>query len=177
MLTNNFINLERCVMLGRGFSKPSLLKFKSTDGTEYYMEPFYQQDYPAVDPTSNFTDIRTSSGWAFGTGNTPASVTDYMLESILNLSSSVSRSASVTPVNDTTNNKSIKRCTLTLTNTSANDITINEMGLIGNIRGNVSITVGGNERYALFFRHVFDEPIVILPTEAISIIVDFSVDV
>lgn len=84
----------------------------------------------------------------FGKGKTPATVNDYKLESIITSGLSINEMSESSSFADNVVTKTAK---YTLSNTSASEITIGEIGFIKYI----------NDRYYLLERTVLDEPITI----------------
>lgn len=100
--------------------------------------------------STNYSKSESSTGIALGSGITPATVYDYKLESMITSGLSVSISRS----NDEDNNIVF---IFTITNTSASDITIGEVGVIQSS----NTSAGGGTAYVMTERTVLDSPIAI----------------
>lgn len=111
----------------------------------------------AVCPTVKFikTSENAAGGALFGTGNTPPTMNDYWLSgtAITTLSGTVAFNASFD------NGKATTTATYTLTNTGDSDVTISEVGLVGNLYGGTGNTSASWA--AMFERTVLDTPVTI----------------
>ena len=145
MLTKNFYSYMRAA-----FQKTSAT-FTLTDGTTDMTKLF--NDTPPFDAMNAWADGKTNiKGVSFGTGTTPATVSDYFLESILTdtqISVSVPSAVSFSRF-DTYDEYSV---TFGVTNITAEAITISEVGLTANPQS--------NPYYVLVDRTVLDTPITI----------------
>ena len=173
MLTNNFINLSKLVMLGHDFSTTTLVKGRTVTGEERYFMPITTSAYPASDNMRSFTPNPASAGWTVGTGNTPATANDYQLETPIN--SGVSGSATINPINDSTLNRIIKKVSIIITNTGSTNISINEIGFKDSIYSNTAINKSGNNAIFLLYRTVLETPVTLTPGESTSFVIDFYV--
>ncbi len=173
MLTNNFINLSKIVMLGNRYDRTCSIKGRNVSGEERYFVPVNSAAYPSTDSMNSFNASPTSSGWSVGTGNTPATVNDYQLESTI--TSNISGSVTVSPINDTTLNRVIKRVSVIVTNTGGNNISINEIGFKASIYSNTGVNQIGQNSVYLLYREVLSVPVTLTPGESTSFVIDFYV--
>ena len=146
MLTKNFYSYMRYVFQNKAST------FTATDGTLHKDISFAASDPPFI-AMKKWADKASSYGVSFGTGTTPATASDYCLESILGttqISTSVPSTVSYSRV-DTYEEYSV---TFGVTNKTADAITISEVGLT---------IYDSNKPYAyvLIDRTVLDTPITI----------------
>ena len=150
MLTKNFYAYIRA-----DFSEnTTAATFTKTDGSESTVT--LSSDYPPFKVMNNWAKSITGTGVSFGTGTTPATASDYVLESILDDTKiNVSTPSSISFSRyDTYEEYTV---TFGVTNKTADAITISEMGLTAMPYSPYS---GGNY-YALVDRTVLDNPITI----------------
>lgn len=93
----------------------------------------------------------TNQGIIFGSGSTPATVDDYKLEAMITAGLSWNMSKSITPENDPS-------WLITLTNTSDEDFTIGEVGILA---GAFTAANSGSPSIVLMERSVLENPITI----------------
>ena len=150
MLTKNFYAYIRGDVSG---SKPAAT-FTKPDGSESTVA--LSSDYPPFKVMNNCAKSTTGTGVSFGTGTTPATASDYVLESILDGNKiNVSTPSSISFSRyDTYEEYTV---TFGVTNKTADAITISEMGLTAMP---YSPNNGGNY-YALVDRTVLDAPVTI----------------
>ena len=150
MLTKNFYAYIR----GSFSEKNTAATFTLTDGSKSTVAP--SSDYPPFKVMNNWAKSITGNGVSFGTGTTPATASDYFLESILGDNKiKVSTPSSISFSRyDTYEEYTV---TFGVTNKTADAITISEMGLTAMP---YSPNSGGNY-YALVDRTVLDAPITI----------------
>ena len=147
MLTKNFYSFIRATL-----STPNSTSadFTKTDGTTTSI--FFNNGYPPFRIMNVWAKGISQYGVSFGTGTTPATVSDYFLESILTdtqISVSVPSAVSFSRF-DTYDEYSV---TFGVTNITAEAITISEVGLTANPQS--------NPYYVLVDRTVLDTPITI----------------
>ena len=120
MLTKNFYSYMRAVL------KKTSAKFTKTDGTTETLT--LNNDFPPFVIMQDWTTSVDYGGVSFGTGTTPADISDYYLESILGSEkiSVASPSAVSFSQFDTYEEHSV---TFGITNKTAEAITISEVGL------------------------------------------------
>ena len=121
MLTKNFYSYMRSVFQNTAST------FKSTDGTTH-KDIAFKTSKPPFMAMKTWANTASSYGVSFGTGTTPATASDYCLESILGttqISTSVPSTVSYSRV-DTYEEYSV---TFGVTNKTADAITISEVGL------------------------------------------------
>ena len=146
MLTKNFYSYMRYVFQNTAST------FTATDGTTHENLSFVTSNPPFI-AMKTWANKAPSYGVSFGIGTTPATASDYCLESILGttqISVSVPSTVSYSRV-DTYEEYSV---TFGVTNKTADAITISEVGL----------TIYNNNSpypYVLVDRTVLDEPITI----------------
>ena len=147
MLTKNFYSYMRAVF------QDTLAEFVKTDGTAV-SKIYYNADNPFV-VMKNWAASISVAGVSFGTGTTPATASDYVIESILdNTQISVTVPSAVSfSRTDTYDEYSV---TFGITNKTAEAITISEVGLTASPN-----TQGSPFPFVLVDRTVLDEPITI----------------
>lgn len=120
---------------------------------------FYQSNNGEYSPqnTNSFTQIMSSLHVEAGTGTTPASSTDYAITNPNAGLTAVSRSNTLGS-NPNASQDYVGIFTTTYRNDTNADITVNEVGLVGNLQG-VSVW------YILAAREIID-PVTIAPGEA-----------
>ena len=146
MLTKNFYSYMRY-----DFQRTAST-FKATDGTTHKDVSFTTTDPPFI-AMKTWANKASSYGVSFGTGTTPATASDYCLESILGttqISASVPSTVSYSRV-DTYEEYSV---TFGVTNKTADAITISEVGL-------TIYCSNSPYPYVLVDRTVLDTPITI----------------
>ena len=148
MLTKNFYSFIRAA-----FQKVSA-EFTTTEGTAK-QSGFISTPSPPFEVMNKWTTKTGATGVSFGTGTTPATVSDYWLESILTSSqiSVVTPSAVSFSRLDTYDEYSV---TFGVTNITSNDITISEVGLTA-----MPASSGSSMCYALVDRTLLDTPVTI----------------
>ena len=148
MLTKNFYSYIRAA-----FQETSVT-FTLSDGTTNMTN--LSNDIPPFNAMNVWADGTTDiKGVSFGTGTTPATASDYSLESMLGstqISVATPSSVSFSKV-DTYEEYSV---TFGVTNKTSNDITISEVGLTA-----MPASAGGSMCYVLVDRTVLDTPVTI----------------
>ena len=150
MLTKNFYAYIRA-----DFSESTTAAtFTKTDGSTSTVT--LSSDYPPFKVMNNWAKSASSTGVSFGTGTTPATASDYVLESILDYNKiNVSTPSSISFSRyDTYEEYTV---TFGVTNKTADAITISEMGLTAM----PYFTNSGGNYYALVDRTVLDTPVTI----------------
>ena len=128
--------------------------FTTTNGTTSTVTA--NANYPPFKVMNGWSKSATITGVSFGTGTTPATVSDYFLESILGdtqISVSAPSSISFNKL-DTYEEYTV---TFGVTNKTADAIAISEIGLTAMPYSPYS----GNNQYALVDRTVLDTPVTI----------------
>lgn len=148
MLTKNFYSFIRAA-----FQKVST-EFTTTEGTAK-QSSFINTPSPPFEVMNKWATETGATGVSFGTGTTPATASDYWLESILTASQiSVATPSAVSFSRlDTYDEYSV---TFGVTNNTSADITISEVGLTA-----MPASAGGTACYTLVDRTVLDAPITI----------------
>ena len=143
MLTKNFYSYMRAYL------QKATAKFTKTDGTTNWTP--ISSEYPPFKVMNNWSFSTGQTGVSFGTGTTPATTSDYFLESILTSTQiSVSAPSAVSfSRGDTYDEYS---ATFGITNETTEAITISEVGLTA------MPSSGG---HTLVDRTVLDNPITI----------------
>ena len=150
MLTKNFYAYIRA-----DFSESNTAAtFTKTDGSKITV--MLSGDRPPFKVMNNWAKSITATGVSFGTGTTPATASDYVLESILDDNKiNVSTPSSISFSRyDTYEEYTV---TFGVTNKTADAITISEMGLTAMPYSPPS----GSNYYVLVDRTVFDAPVTI----------------
>ena len=153
MLTKNFYSFMGSALSGSSTSA----RFILVDGSGY-TAPITTSDSPPFSAMNIWSYSVEKKGVSFGTGTTPATASDYVLESILdNTKINVSVPSAVSySRGDTYDEYSV---TFGVTNKTAEAITISEIGLTAMpYKGSSS---SGTTNYALVDRTVLDAPITI----------------
>ncbi len=189
MFNNNFLNFCKLIMLGHTTSPKTspveirlinnTIKYLATNATSgvgtfiFKTSATYEQIYTSTAP---YVSGQTT-GWAIGSDNTPATANDYNLYSYIPASSKYSYSISSIMLNET--GKYIKRIILTYTNISNDVLTIGEVGYYDTLGlGDTSDSTANIATHGvLLYREAFETPIVLQPTESVSIIVDLYAEV
>ena len=150
MLTKNFYAYIKAAFSG----SDSTAIFTKTDGTKG--EVSISSSYPPFKVMNSWSKSTIMSGVSFGTGTTPATVSDYFLESILTETQiNVSTPSSVSFNKfDTYEEYTV---TFGVTNKTADAITISEMGLTAIPYSPYS----GTPYYVLVDHTVLDTPVTI----------------
>ena len=146
MLTKNFYSFIRGTL-----QKKTNIEFTHTDGAKVTDNFNYNAAVPPFYVMKTWTYTINSYGVAFGTSTTPATVSDYRLESILdNTKISVASPSEVSYSRlDAHEEYSV---TFGITNITSNAITIAEVGIVAKIN---------DFYYALVDRTVLDTPVTI----------------
>ena len=150
MLTKNFYAYIRA-----DFSESTTTAtFTKPDGSKSTVA--LSSDYPPFKVMNNWAKSITTTGVSFGTGTTPATASDYVLESVLGDNKiNVSTPSSISFSRyDTYEEYTV---TFGVTNKTADAITISEMGLTAMPYSPSS----GSNYYALVDRTVLDAPVTI----------------
>ena len=148
MLTKNFYSYMRAAFSAAGKE----VTFVKTDGTTANLR--YSNSHTPFDVMNKWSVNNTGYGVSFGTGTTPATVSDYCLESILGDTqiSVVAPSKVSYSRGDTFDEYSVS---FGATNKTSDAITISEVGLtVGASNGSYNYTV-------LVDRTVLDTPVTI----------------
>lgn len=177
MFTNNYTTMNKYMFLGN-----SSQTFVSTTGSNATLTAAQFNYESALGkhmrygrctsiPTSVVGSYHTSySGVFFGSGTTPPSKTDYTLE--IPITSGLNVDNPSTLIEQSYGNGQYAFISnFVLTNTSNDNISVSEMGLIVPLYGYNSVNGGNvtsvtNWSFALMERTVLDEPVVILPSES-----------
>ena len=148
MLTKNFYSYMRAVF------QDTSAEFVKTDGTAT-SKTYYNADNPFV-VMKNWAASISTAGVSFGTGATPATASDYVLESILdNTKINVSVPSAVSySRGDTYDEYSVS---FGVTNKTTETITISEVGLTAA----PYYSSGSTSVYVLVDRTVLDTPVTI----------------
>lgn len=150
MLTKNFYAYIKSVFSGSG----TVATFTLTNGAT--STDSANTNTPPFKVMNGWSTSATVAGVSFGTGTTPATVSDYFLESILG-----NTQIRVSAPNSISFNKldTYEEYTVTfgVTNKTADAIAISEIGLTAIPYS----TYSGNNQYALVDRTVLDNPITI----------------
>ena len=158
MITKNLYSY----LLGRGLKQTIVNAITSTDGTLYNHDYYYNNTNDTVfSAMSSFTNSATSSGVIIGTGTTPATASDYKLESQL-LSASVKFNGTTSVSYNMDDDGVSLFSTTNAQNVGTEPIAVSEVGLVGKLfYGSGS----SNLCNVLLDRTVLEEPIVINPGE------------
>ena len=152
MLTKNFYSYMRAA-----FSAPSkAIPFVKTDGTTANLR--YSNSYAPFAVMNKCSVNNNGFGVSFGTGTTPATMSDYSIESGLGGTQiSVSYPDSVSYSRD--NTFDMYSVSFGITNITSDAITISEVGLT------VGASSGSSNYVVLVDRTVLDTPVTIPPHE------------
>ena len=156
MITRNFKNILE-TMLARTSGAYGALPIKGTTGSTGYTNPGANTTpFPYSVGTTSLALSATGTGIVVGSGNTPATEDDFMLDNLI--TSGLSGSTVVTKQID--NGKLYLVLDVTLTNTSANDITIKE---IGYVQSHQYVTSQGGTVLANNFPFLMERTVLISP--------------
>lgn len=155
------------------------IKAKNYEGTLYAVAPTSRQnsrDYNTSALTNNFYGIK------LGSGNSAESEESYTLDSPINSGLSVSRTPQADSVSyeyDSENNANVVYLLYTVTNTSSESITINEIGLFSTFytASDIREPLGGSSSTKSFLidRTVLDTPLTLAPNDSAVIKYAFSI--
>lgn len=110
-----------------------------------------------------------SAGVAFGSGTTPATNTDYNMESIIPSTGISVVATTAAQAYDSETQNTFGYVNYTITNNSENDLTISEIGLFATLRatGTSGTYVNNNVNYSVMLEHtILDNPVTIPAGEA-----------
>ena len=167
MITKNFKQIMKCILQSTPNSTPyGWLPVKNVNNNIYYCSSYFNS-YPRS-PNETFTLSATTVGFSVGSGDTAATEDDYQLENTITsgLTAQVNRVAEF----DNTGNPFL-RYDIMLTNNTASDITVREIGYKQNIA--CSDTQGGTgttNRVCLIDRTVLAEDVVIAASGGYQVI-------
>ena len=158
MITNNFKAFINTMLHANGSSGKGLMQIKNTGGTLRYCAGGSRDSFP-VSVTTSITTSVNGAGIIFGSGDTPATADDYVME--LPITSGISGSIVRTDSVDE-NEDPYTRFDITLTNTSGSSITVNEIGYQQRLlyAASQGASYSSYEAY-LLDRTVFDDAITI----------------
>ena len=152
MLTKNFYSYMNAAFSAAG----KVIPFVKTDGTTTNLR--YSNNFAPFAVMNKWSVNNNGFGVSFGTGTTPATMSDYSIESGLDstkINVSEQRAVSYSR-GDTFDEYSVS---FGVTNITAEAITISEVGLI------IGVTSGSSEYAVLVDRTVLDVPVTIPPHE------------
>lgn len=158
MMLNNLINLQKTLEFGRSAGKTPFKTAKggtlSSPGSEYsFQSPFYGTTINLL------TNQGTSTGNAmvgFGSGTTPVTADDYMLESVISSLSAIENQSKITATTTATHFERVCDLDMVIQNTSSSEITINELGFFMSCSTSWNATTP-----VLLYREVLETPIII----------------
>ena len=158
MITKNLKNLANSLLQATpNLNVHGLLPVKGIDGVTYYVNS-YIATYPRT-VNESFTLSAGTAGISVGSGSTPATEDDYQLQNTITsgLAAQVNRIIDF----DNSGNPYL-RYDIMLTNNTADDITVNEIGYKQSISAGTT-QAGGNmgNRICLIDRTVLNSPLVI----------------
>ena len=155
--------------LASGDSKV-IFPFKSTAGTSKY----FQVSQPSTTPSLNFITALADDGYggiAVGSDDTAATDDDYTLASVI---TTLTGSITTTVIFDSDNNKYIRRFQLTLTNPTAADIVVKEIGRFWRSAGGTTRGSSGNATQSMIDRTILDNPVTVPANGSAVINYDFA---
>lgn len=155
--------------LGSGDSKV-IFPFKSTVGTSKY----FQISQPSTTPSLNFITELADNGYggiAVGSGDTEATDNDYTLASLI---TALTGTITTTVIFDSDNNKYIRRFQLTLTNPTAADIVVKEIGRFWRNAAGTTRGSTGSATQSMIDRTVLDAPVTVAAGGSAVINYDFA---
>lgn len=164
MVTQNFINFSKALLFSYADNSLAAVPITDTSNNTKYVCPTKSR-YPGA-ITVGYTTSSTGTGIMFGTGTTPATLTDYKLESQITSGISAAYSGNASVDSDGNLHKS---AFYTITNTSSDDITISEIGYAERLSGSSTIGDSGISSTSiscLFDRTLLTNPITIPAGEA-----------
>lgn len=180
MFTDNYIKLQKILFCEDSISMVNCTGEKKSI-YNYYAPHYYGnigysmryarcQELPGSFATSKNPITATGSpfGVYFGSGTTPASKEDYTLESIITSGLNITNSSAPAVVNPASG-KYVVSADFIVRNTSAEDITICEIGIftpVSTMNSNYEALVSTTYGTFLMERTVLDEPITIPAGEA-----------
>ena len=148
-------NGKIAMMLAAIHDPTANMKIKNYLGTELFAG-YNAQMWPIVQNTS-FVMITNSVGICVGTGTNAATEDDYSLQSMI--TSGLAGVVNVSYQSDNSGESMV--IDLQLTNTSASEISISEVGWFGNMYGATTANGSRAQHRALIFHEVLASPFVI----------------
>ena len=156
MITKVFKGLISLMMQSSGSSSSKgIIEIKDAYGNTGYLANKFEFPYFIYD-TVAFTGSR---GIFVGSGSTPASENDYNLEN--RITTGLTSSAVTVNVDTDNDGNPFKSFTFTLTNSTANDIIIKELGYAQNVHASASRGASSSTAGCLLDRTVLTTPITI----------------
>jgi hypothetical protein len=174
MLTKTYKKLLNILITAFGSnSRSGYVEIKDTSNTIRYATGSTQ--YYPTGPSESLTTSYSTAGICVGSGDTPATEDDYILDSII--TSEISGSVSHSFGADENDNPYIIYNVI-INNTSSNEITINEIGMIQNVHCSYSKgTASGTYYKFLIDRTVLDEPVIIPAGSSKAIVYKFQANI
>lgn len=146
---------------------------KCSAGTELYISPQMKAQQPQFGLLTSISN--TSTGWAFGTGTTPATEDDYTMESIISSGITIGNSDQLTI--DTETGKRTYTIIFTLNNTTGSDIEVSEIGYFASAYGSNEINQAYStslERSYMLIHEVLEEAVTVPANDSAVIRIDFE---
>lgn len=162
MITQNFINLMKCILSTAGSNMSYNVPIKNASGNTYYLNFRRYNGFPwSVTTSVSFYTQSSATGILLGSGTTEPTVNDYFLQNYI----TSGFSANVTTNAGVDNNGDVYTDFLiTITNTGNSTITIGEIGYIQYLA--CASTVGSTSSSTSNFlldRTVLSTPVEIAP--------------
>lgn len=159
MITKNFKMLLATILESSGGSdSPCTVPIKSPGGNVYYLSPKLNRFPYAITPTVQISSP-PYGGIYIGSGSTPASENDYALETPIISGLSASTPAVVRSV-DGDGNPYIS-FTFTLTNSTASDKIVREIGYFQLVNAGSYNSSGGSQTSIMLDRTVLETPLTV----------------
>lgn len=168
MITKSFKNVLAAMLQRNNGGAYGFLSIVAVGGTTYYCaNSSTSSNYPFTAPIETVTTNINYNGIRLGTDNTPATENDYDLKS--QITSGITGTASKVQGVDASGNPYLTY-TILVTNTTASDITVREIGYVQSVQGTASQGgTGASARNVLIDRTVLDTPVTIPANDSAGI--------
>lgn len=162
MITQNFINLMRCILSTTSSNKSYNVPIKNASGITYYLNFRRYDGFPwSVTTNVSFYTQSSATGIVLGSGTTEPTVNDYFLQNYI----TSGFSATVTQTAGVDNNDDVfTDFLITITNTGNSTLTIGEIGYIQYIAATTTVgSTSSSKSNFLLDRTVLSTPVEIAP--------------
>lgn len=168
MITKQFKTIIAMMLEANTYNLNGLVQVTNTQGQTRYMAPYLNGVFPSsVDYTMRFVANQNSPGVYIGTGNTIATENDYKLESVIT-SGITATAPSISPGLDGNGNPQLQLL-YTLTNLTASDIVIREVGSVQRSYASTAQNSSSSQNYFLHDRTVLDTPVTVPANDSAAI--------
>ena len=158
MITKNFKALLAAVLHAKSTAKGAV-PVKTYAGADTYMAPVFSSGKFPTSAAASVVFSTSGNGIYLGSGNTPATLDDYKLES--QITSGLSASSPTYENGGDADGNPFSRYTFTLTNDTSSDIVVREIGYVQNL---ATAALNGSSSWSalcLLDRTVLSHPITV----------------